>query len=346
MAGQGPEALRFFVDLTNQQKQAEKDRIIKAFMEGPIPVDGDTLESFVRLFVTDAIDVLRSHPGFPLEEKVRSLKTTLSLFERAADDLVAALYRFDAFSRTPEFHQLSHEVEQLDGDTLVRKEIYAFAGLAHALQDHCRRITKYVWKPSNLGAKMAEHFSVEGQHDFVCGLRTALHHLSMVEADWLIRNSGPNATSRYIFEVAELRPIQDWKSTARVFMDRARDQIDIRVLANDYRLRVRSFYAWFLGELEETLPVEVADYRRCWDEHRRRSARITYRFLIGEFLKRNIDPYPHLHKYLRSDQLAEVEALPKHSREQVDLIITMVDGLSACDDGLRISLYHLFGVPE
>ena len=163
---------------------------------------------------------------------------------------------------------------------------------------------------------------MEGQHDFVCGLRTALHHLSMVEADWLIRNSGPNATSHYVFEVEELRPVQKWKSTAHIFMDRAKDQIDVRSLAHDYRPRVRSFYAWFLKEFEDAVPVEVADYRRCWSEHRRTSARKTYRLLISEYLKRNVDPYPHLHKYLRPDQLAEVEALPKHSREQVDLIIT------------------------
>lgn len=346
MTGQEFNTLRSFVELKNRQKQVEKDRIIEAFKKGSIPIDEAIFESFLRLFVTDAVEVLRSHPGFVLEDKVRSLKTTLSLFERTADDLIEALNRFDAFSRTPEFHQLSHESQRTDVSTSVRKEIYAFAGLAHALQDHCRRITKHAWKPFKLDAKMTEHFGAEGQHDFVCGLRTALHHLSMVEADWLIRDSGPKATSHYVFEVAELRPVQEWKSTARAFMDRAKDQIDVRLLASDYRLRVKSFYAWFLREFEGAVPAVVADYRRCWDEHRRTSARLAYRFLIGEFLKRNIDPYLHLHKYLRPDQLAEVELLPRHSREQVDLIISMADHLGACDDGLRISSYRLFGVAE
>lgn len=346
MSSQPPKVFRFIIDRMNRKKQMEKNQLIKAFKEGPVPTDDATLESFVRLFITDAIEVLRFHPGFAVEEKVRSIKTTLCLFERATDDLLEALKRFDAFSRTPEFRYASHETDRMGIETSVRKEIYAFASLAHALQDHCRRVTKHVWNPSSLSTKLAEHFSIEGQHDFVCGLRTALHHLSMVEADWLIRNSGASAISHYVFEVAELRPVQEWKSTARVFLDRAKDQVDVGSLASDYRQRVKSFYAWFLGEFEATLPADVADYRRCWYEHRRRSARSTYRFLISEFLKRNIDPYPHLHKYLRTDQLAEVEALSRHSREQVDLIITMADSLGACDNDLRILIYHLFQVPE
>ena len=108
MANQRLDAFHYYADLMNQQKQAERNRIIKAFAEGPIPVDDATLESFVRLFVTDAVEALRSHPGFGLEDKVRSLKTTLILFERAADDLIEVLNRFDTFSRTPEFYQVAH----------------------------------------------------------------------------------------------------------------------------------------------------------------------------------------------------------------------------------------------
>lgn len=348
MTGQGLEALRFYDELEKRQKQAQKDRITTAFAEGPIPVDDATLDAFRRLFVTDAIEILRSHPGFVLEDKIRSLKTTLGLFERAADDLMLALDRFDAFSRTPEFHQLSHEVEQAEVETAVRKEFFAFSGLAHSVKDHCGRITKYDWSPPEYRDKLAAHFGTEGMHDFICGLRTALHHRNMVEANWNLQWSEEGQqTSHYVFNVAELRPVEKaWNAQAFAYMDRIGDTVDVRLLAEDYRMRVRGFYAWLLAKFEEGVPVAVADCRRCWNEHRRLAMRQAVAVKLSLVRGKPFDPYPHLHKYLRPDQLAEVDALPRHSREQVDLIITMADRLGACDDRIRKSIYSLFGVPE
>lgn len=327
-----------------RQRQAVKDRIINAFQEGTIPVAESTLNDITNLFITDAIEVLRLHPGYLLESKFRSLKTTLTLFERAAGDLLAALDRFCVFSRTPEFHYISHAAMQADVETAVRKEIFAFTELAHSLQDHCRRITTKDWKPTEFEDMLADHFGNKALHDFICGLRTALHHRSMVEAEWLILGSGIEATSHYTFQTVELRLIQEWKSTALAFMDQAGDEIDVRSMTEDYRTRVRAFYNWFLDAFEGSAPPEVLDYRRCWDEHTRRSSRGIYRLLLNEFLRRGVDPYPHLHKYLRPDQLAQALTLPNHSQQQVDLIIEMVDRARACDSDLRAIIYRLFGV--
>src|SRR5690606_37429933 len=138
-------------------------------------------------------------------------------------------------------------------------------------------------------------FGDDGLHDFVCGLRTALHHLLMVEANWLIRDSGPAATSHYVFSRDELRAANPgWNVRARGYLDSCADKIDVRLVAQAYYPRVHTFYDWLLREAEIAPPPEVADYRRCWDAHRQRSARMHWRLFLTEFLKRNVDPYVYL----------------------------------------------------
>jgi hypothetical protein len=55
-----------------------------------------------------------------------------------------------------------------------------------------------------------------------------------------------------------------------------------------------------------------------------------------------LDPHNHLHNHLPQEAIAEIKKLPKNSREQADLIISMVDKENAIDDDLRKKVYELF----
>ena len=64
------------------------------------------------------------------------------------------------------------------------------------------------------------------------------------------------------------------------------------------------------------------------------------------FLKRGIDPYSYLERYLTPAEMEEAMRFPIRSPEQVDFIIAAVDEHSACDDELRSLVYRLFRVPQ
>lgn len=87
-------------------------------------------------------------------------------------------------------------------------------------------------------------------------------------------------------------------------------------------------------------------YRRVLRACKANTSRITYRLFLQQFLKNEIDPYDHLHKYLLPNKMEEALKLPKHSKKQVDFIIASLDDYGACDDELRALVYRLFDVPE
>jgi hypothetical protein len=164
---------RLFEHLRAEQRQSRERKagIKAALSKSPIPVPDDLQDAILGLFVTDAIEVLRAHLGFEPEEKIRSLRTTFELFNRASFDLMSALDVFDLFSQRPEFSYRSHKEELTAIESRIRKEIFAFSALAHSLQDHCRRL-RSDWEPPGMAEQISGCFGSDGLHDFVCGLRT------------------------------------------------------------------------------------------------------------------------------------------------------------------------------
>jgi hypothetical protein len=169
----------------------------------------------------------------------------------------------------------------------------------------------------------------------------------MVEADWLIRDSRANATSHYVFRRSELEAVDKaWNTSARRYLGALPEEIDVRVVAPTYLPRVRAFYSWLLA-VADTAPLPaVADHRRCWNAHRQRDVRMAWRFLLNELLKRDIDPYAYLERYLTPAEMEQAMRLPMRSPEQVDFMIATIDEHSACDDDLRVLVYRFFGVTQ
>jgi hypothetical protein len=327
-----------------ERKMDRKQAIRETLSAGVIPVSDDLRDAIARLFVTDAMEVLRAHPGFDLEDKIRSIRTALQLFDRAFADLMLALDEFDALSRRPEFSYRSGQNDVAMLDIKVRKEIFALSELAHTLQDHCRH-ARSRWNETAIVSQISACFRSDGLHDFVCGLRTALHHHLMVEANWQIRDSGPAQTSHYVFDRGELLAAsKDWNLRARGYLAGGAEKVDVRAIAQAYYPRVHALYDWLLGEAEKDPPAEVYDYRRCWNAHRQRAARMTWRFFLTQFLNQKIDPYKYLERYLTPAEIEDANRLPQHSREQADFVIRIVDEHSACDDEIRELAYKLFGV--
>lgn len=338
--------LREYLAGEADRKRRRNEAIREALSAGTVPVPDDVRHAVTTLFVTDAIDVLRSHPGFDLEDKVRSIRTALKLFDRAFMDLLEALDAFDAFSRRPEFTYRSHRDDLVAIENRIQKEIFVFSELAHSLRDHCRRV-RARWEYPEIASQLSHCFGDDGLHDFVCGLRNALHHLRMVEANWQIRNSGPAASSRFVFSRRELIAANpNWNTRARRYLESCAERIDVKVVAWAYHPRVHAFYDGLLGKAETSPPPEVADYRYCWNAHRQRSARMAWRSLLIEFLKRKIDPYEYLERYLTPTELENAGQLPRHSQEQADFIIRAVYEFSACDEEVRKLVYQLFRVPQ
>lgn len=327
-------------------KHDQKRAIQEALTTGPIPVPDAVLDDILALFITDSLEVLNFHAGYALEEKLRSIKTTLQLFNTANQDLLKQLDAFDSFSRTPEFHYRAHRDRHREIESRIRKEIFVYSALAHSLQDHCRRLLSD-WAPDQARQQISACFGDDGLHDFICGLRTALHHRSMIEADWLIQDAGPNATSHYVFEKRQLQAMDDlWNQNACRYLEAADSRIDVRELINAYTIRVRRYYEWLVAACEENQPSSVIDYRRCLNRKFGQDARATWRFMLAQYSKRSINPYDFLERYLTPPEYQQAMSYPMRSPEQVDYIIQRLDQWDACDGDMRAQIWGFFGVSQ
>jgi hypothetical protein len=114
-----------------------------------------------------------------------------------------------------------------------------------------------------------------------------------------------------------------------------------------YAAEVRDFHDWLHRATEEAAGPLVADYVRCTRRIKSVSARSLWNIILQQVViagKR--DPYQYLDQYLTQVELDEVNSLPHRSKEQVDLIIRMVDEYDSCDDELRRIIYLAFGTSD
>jgi hypothetical protein len=128
------------------------------------------------------------------------------------------------------------------------------------------------------------------------------------------------------------------------YVDAAPGSIDLRAVFLDYRARLMKFHSWMKKELESDGLVVLRDYD---DLIRRKVAadhRMQWKALMGNWLnwKTSPDPHKHLPRYLDPAQLEAVYKLPRNSKEQVDLIISLMDTNGIVDDQLRQQAYKLF----
>lgn len=345
MPKRSPEELSALLQRESFNKNERKAQLCADVAMATELISDTLLGGLCNLFITDFVDVIRQHPGFALEDKRRSLQTTLTLFEKSRADVIAALDDFDTFRKSGCFHWRAKRVQRVAIETSIRKEIYCFASLAHSLEDHCRQITKHDWSPPDLLTCREKYFGVDGFHDFVCGLRVALHHRNMVEAEWLIKGSGEEATGHYTFDKRELLSVSNsWRLAGIAYLESADKTIDVRHLINEYSPRVLAFYKWFFSEFESQQFWAVKDFRRCWSQKMSLSAAQEWRLLLTMLLsaKAPIDPYKYLDQYLTKDEIDDAMRYPIHSKEQVDYIISVLDERNACTDEIREMAYKLF----
>ena len=182
----GSFAIDQWKELERRDKEAKRVRRAElAQIVRTSPVSGAVLPELAWMLQPDLEEIMRGHPGWHLEERYASLRIVLQAFNTAVADLNAVLDRFHVASDDPRFLTRGRRGELEAIEHVVRKELFAASGLAHALVDHCRRFRKAAAIPG-----FDEHLIAAfdaGEHAFVTGLRTTIHHQRFIAPDWALR---------------------------------------------------------------------------------------------------------------------------------------------------------------
>lgn len=319
------------------------------------PLSSDLTKAVIQLFDGYTRSIMRGHRGYALAERRASYETSLAIMELSCADLISAIDSFavEALAENSTLFNRQGDGRLVTFEHRIQKELFATANAAASLVGHVRRVQKILNLP-DFKEKIVASFGQDGLHEFVIALRVLLHHLQIVEAGWNTSNSfsaGKAATFMLHKEAVE-RAVDQYsdkfggdKNALRVFVKAAPDTIDVKGAFEEYRRRLRSFYAWLSDELKADSLIALRDYDRIMLEKKRLNARMFWSALLVNWLRNSNsppNPHDHLDKYLTPEQIAQVYALPRNSNEQVDLIISFVDTDAAIDDKLRQLAYELF----
>jgi hypothetical protein len=350
------ETLRAVSEYMTAQRAWQREAVRDAVKASSVPIPQAIVGDIALLNPSDALDVLKDHPGFKIWRRWKSYLAALALFERAMADLFDAINALVAAMREENLFARPHRHRLDEGVLRVHKELFAAGNAAHSLKDHASYRLQDVVQIAAFKAKLAEHFGHDGLHDFVIGLRTITHHIDVVEPNLHItRRFGSNGDAiAFHLDREKLRAIVDSvkadsgkyqiNKPGRVYLDKAPAKIDVRCTYEDYLRRARGFHGWFRGLLESQPPAELQDFERCLKANSDMAERTWWKALLGNWLNWDIppNPYDHLARFLTAEQLEEVNRLPKKSQQQVDKIVALVDDNGACDDELRQRAYELF----
>ena len=334
------------------REAAAREAIRKVIAETPPPLPEELVKRFLHLFDGHVREMMRSHAGFNLSERRGSYLTSLDIFERSTDDLIAAIDSFSEYALAggAAIFYRHNEKKLREHESRIQKEMFATANAALSLVEHSRHIEE-ISKGANHDAHRKEAFGEDGLHPFVQALRVLLFHIHMVEAGYNLTTSYSENKKTATFALSKgtlLRILPNVNVSQREsvmsYVNSCSDSIDLKPLFLEYQKRVRKFHEWFQGELKSDSFVALRDYDRIMREKDNYNQRAFWKLMLNTWKgwKTAPNPHMHLHKYLTSEQLDVVNALPHNSHEQVDQIIKYVDQHDAIDDELRGLAYEWF----
>lgn len=349
----GWEQFRLITKIMDAERIAGREKVREAVRAAGVPLPENVVKALAQLNPHDVRKVLIDHPGFETSERLRSYRSSLTVFQRAVSDLTKAIERFESAVKGDIFdRQQRDELGDIKG--AIQKELFAATNAAISLRDHSTRRLQPLVKIPGYEARRNECFGNDGLHEFIIGFRNVLHHLHMIEAGWHVENHferGKKASFkvnrdevRFYIEHSEKRRSKTEHASILAYLSASPKDIDLKKVFEEYQERVADFHTWYGEALTSDHLIELRDCERCLQESRKFGARTFWKAMLGNWLrwKRPPNPYDHLHRYLTSEQIADVYSLPMQSEKQVDKVIKFVDTGRACDAELRRMAYELF----
>ncbi len=322
------------------RREAEKYAIIEFIKKGQLPTPDDILEKLTGNLIAGAGDILRHHPGAQIALKIEWAKVALQTFKTALLDLTECLANFHWESAEQSYFSPNNIGFADKQSQKINKELFAVCCAVAALRDHARRLNKTIIHPDY---ESQASLLAKPDQAFIIGLRNNLNHSMWSRPGWNIKYGKGERKTFWSLSRTSLLEHGDWKSEAKKYLLEAKEKIDIGEMLKIYEKRIDDFYGWYFPVCEMIKPEEAKDYERCMNAVRTQNKKNEIKLWLGVALQlKDLDPYKHLDKFFNERQLQEILALPKHSRQQVDLMISLYDNYGVCDLELRNNAYQLF----
>lgn len=276
-----PSSLVAFINADNARRARRAGEICELIKT--IPVSDALLKEIAWSGPGERPAILRSHPGHGQYEKLKSLDTVLSVFNRCVADLMRELDRFHTFSLTHQFGRRTGEAELEEIESAVKKELMGFSTAAAALVDHARIAEAAIPIPDYKSQQLA--FFAKGEHRFVRILRNLIHHVRFPYVSWQIKHGADQERlTDFVLPTELLLELEDLldDADAVAFVRESGKHVHLRQVVASYSKRVIASYAWHSVAIEENIPQSLADYRRCDAYCNAEIARSGWRIILSQ----------------------------------------------------------------
>lgn len=311
---------------------------------GSPPWDRERLEKAYSADFRQVWDLLEKHPSHELYDFIECLTRSFALFDLCVRDLIAAIHRFQGLFRERGLsaRQKRFAIDEVKLD--LEKNLFAATQAALALVDHSRRISGKVVVPGYSERTVA--FANDPAHRFLQDLRVCLFHVFYISPDWEFRadaNSGDKA--RFTIAKRDLLRFGNWNTLAKEYLESLGESLDLESFLAGYREKVRTFQSWFVTQLRQSNPDGLGNYLESRRTLHAVGAKTWWNLLLTQVvIQHGRDAYDFLDRFLEPSELERIYARSFRSKEQVDLIIALVDEHGACDEALRETAYRAFKV--
>lgn len=316
-----PKSRRAMILAALKRQSTEQHAALRAAAEkAPVPWDAELIKSVAFQVWPNDFKIYTVHPGFDLQKPIEAVATTREAFCRAVDDLL----------RIPEELAGADAVRFDHIEAAVQDITFSAAEKSAALVNHSTRLNKKV--PIADYKTRIGMFVKDPQHNFIKCLRNSLHHSHIVHAmcQGTTHRDAPDSFTVIldkdeILHAVSTDPRDSWNSPAKQYIEAHGRTIDLLPLFENYRDRIDELHTWWQAEIEANAPPELTDFRGVKDMIKRVRKIQALKALLPNLIAKDVDPYAHWRDHLPSEQLEELETMPRNSAQQVNRLIDIAD---------------------
>lgn len=282
----------------------------------PHPWSRKDIETAIFMKFSDAIAAIEETQGGRLWRALQDLEDTLWIFNTSTTDLLDEICLFGDRSKNSSFWHQANANEAEGHTRAVKKKLFHCTSALMALVDHSRNFHRKM-PVTGYADRLRATFPSPGLHDFLQCFRNYNMHWRVAQANWILQTEAQSKARQARFRVTkcELQKWDGWSSSARQYIERTSDEIDVYDLFSEYRKHVQSFYAWHKGAVLDAYAEVLQpyfEYKRLYEGLQKK---YTWNLIISHVPK-TINPFQYLDQYLSGHQLErllayEHRAMPK-----------------------------------
>ena len=330
-------------ELIRQQNErdAHSDKVTMEYLDAHELPTHEEVRKWIKYRAGETREAIMQHHVFWKEKSIREgLDWTFQAAHQAYVDICRHDAALGSIAKGREFQDhIDHTVGYA-----AQKDVVAYCSLASGYLDTLRRIqTRRV----DIADQILEALNENSDEDitvFIKDMRKNLSHGSVTVVHWQVSRDGEDVTGNMTLSAHDILEVGEWNRLSKKYISEAADgKINIADAVGEHFKLFKNFDQRLNDIFARNVTEAEADFYEIEDEHRRWGAQQWGHLLVSQ-IGRNRNPYDYLHRFFTPEEVREILRYPKHSKEQVDFIITLKSPHYACDDGLRKALYHMFGV--